>query len=115
MKEYNINTCKRKLHFLAQIRVESGEFAYLKEIADGSAYEGRKDLGNTRPGDGKRFKGRGLIQITGRKNYTAYGSYKGINFTEGSNNTKLEKKQYAVDSAGWYWSKRNSRYCLGCL
>ena len=105
MKEYNINTCKRKLHFLAQIRVESGEFAYLKEIADGSAYEGRKDLGNTRPGDGKRFKGRGLIQITGRKNYTAYGSYKGINFTEGSNNTKLEKKQYAVDSAGWYWSK----------
>ena len=105
MKEYNINTCKRKLHFLAQIRVESGEFAYLKEIADGSAYEGRKDLGNTRPGDGKRFKGRGLIQITGRKNYTAYGSYKGINFTDGSNNTKLEKKQYAVDSAGWYWSK----------
>jgi len=105
MKEYNINTCKRKLHFLAQIRVESGEFAYLKEIADGSAYEGRKDLGNTRPGDGKRFKGRGLIQITGIKNYTAYGSYKGINFTEGSNNTKLEKKQYAVDSAGWYWSK----------
>ncbi|WP_199907306.1 glycoside hydrolase family 19 protein, partial [Campylobacter concisus] len=105
MKEYNINTCKRKLHFLAQIRHESGEFAYLKEIADGSAYEGRKDLGNTQPGDGKRFKGRGLIQITGRKNYTAYGSYKGINFTDGSNNIKLEEKQYAVDSAGWYWSK----------
>ena len=105
MKEYNINTCKRKIHFLAQIRHESGEFVYLKEIADGSAYEGRKDLGNTQPGDGKRFKGRGLIQITGRKNYTAYGSYKGINFTDGSNNTKLEEKQYAVDSAGWYWAK----------
>ena len=105
MQGYNINTCKRKLHFLAQIRHESRDFAYLKEKEDGSAYEGRADLGNTQTGDGKRFKGRGLIQITGRNNYTAYSSYKGIDFTQGNNNTKLEEKKYAVDLSGWYWSR----------
>ena len=105
MQGYNINTCKRKLHFLAQIRHESRDFAYLKEKEDGSAYEGRADLGNTQTGDGKRFKGRGLIQITGRNNYTAYSSYKGIDFTQGNNNTKLEEKEYAVDLSGWYWSR----------
>ena len=105
MEAYNINTCKRKLHFLAQIRHESSDFKFLRELASGSDYENRKDLGNTNEGDGKRFKGRGLIQITGRKNYKAYGDYKKIDFTEGNNNLKLENKNYAVDSAGWFWSK----------
>lgn len=58
------------LHLLGQIQHESVDFKYMEEIASGKAYEGRKDLGNIRPGDGKRYKGRGPIQVTGRANYT---------------------------------------------
>ncbi len=68
----------RLAHFMAQLVHESGGFRYMEEIASGSAYEGRKDLGNTVPGDGKRFKGRGPIQITGRANYRRYGQRIGI-------------------------------------
>lgn len=64
---------------MATIRVETGRtFKPIPEIADGSAYEGRLDLGNTQTGDGPRFKGRGLIQLTGRNNYTHYGQILGI-------------------------------------
>jgi putative chitinase len=59
----------RLTHFLGQCAHESGNFRYMEEIASGSAYEGRDDLGNTEPGDGKRYKGRGPIQLTGRGNY----------------------------------------------
>ena len=68
------------IHFLAQLAHESGNFRYMEEIASGAAYEGRKDLGNTQPGDGKRFKGRGPIQLTGRANYRKYGQQLGIDF-----------------------------------
>jgi predicted chitinase len=105
MNEYNINTCIRKLHFLAQLRHESLDFIYQAELASGSAYEGRADLGNINAGDGVRFKGRGLIQVTGRTNYGAYGSYKGESFVSVPNNKKLEQLPYCVDSAGWFWSK----------
>ena len=70
--KFGINTPLRMAHFLAQVAHESGELRYAEEIASGSAYEGRKDLGNTQKGDGVRFKGRGYIMLTGRVNYQAY-------------------------------------------
>jgi putative chitinase len=73
-----LENAKRLAHFLAQLCHESGCMRYMEEIASGSAYEGRADLGNTQPGDGKRFKGRGPIQLTGRANYRAFGRKIGI-------------------------------------
>lgn len=70
----------RFAHFIAQLAHESGNFRYMEEIASGTAYEGRKDLGNTEKGDGTRYKGRGPIQLTGRANYRKYGRALGIDF-----------------------------------
>ena len=70
----------RLAHFMGQCAHESGGFRYMEEIASGAAYEGRADLGNTQPGDGRRFKGRGPIQLTGRANARFYGRKCGIDF-----------------------------------
>lgn len=104
MQEFHIDTPARQAAFLAQVAHESGSLKYVLEIADGSAYEGRKDLGNTFPGDGVRFRGRGLLQITGRTNYGVCGIALGVdllNFPE-----RLEEPVYASRSAGWFWSSR---------
>jgi putative chitinase len=99
---YSISTPLRQAVFLAQIAVESGSLRYVREIADGSAYEGRADLGNTEPGDGRRFHGRGLGQVTGRRNYVVCGLALGIDLV--AEPELLEQPEYAALSAGWYWS-----------
>lgn len=107
MNRNGINTAIRMAHFLAQVGHESGAFRYSEEIASGSAYEGRKDLGNTQPGDGKRFKGRGLIQLTGRRNYQDFGKFVGLNLltNEGARSVGLQPK-LSVLAAVWYWNTR---------
>jgi len=102
----NINTPLRLAHFLAQVGHESGALRYSEEGKSGAAYEGRVDLGNTQPGDGKLFKGRGLIQITGRANYKAYGDARGKDYI--TDPTRLATDPaVAVDSAFWYWNAHN--------
>lgn len=73
-----LDTGLRLAHFMGQCSHESGAFRYMEEIASGQAYEGRANLGNTQPGDGRRFKGRGPIQLTGRANYRRVGRQIGI-------------------------------------
>ena len=109
MNESGINTPLRRVHFLAQIGHESKELIYSEEIASGRAYEGRRDLGNTQPGDGVRFKGRGLIQITGRANYTDYGRSRGRDFTSSVEAAKLlaTAPALAVDASCWFWNEHN--------
>ena len=102
MAEYEINTQQRQAAFIAQLGHESAQFRYVREIASGAAYEGRKDLGNTQPGDGVRFKGRGLIQITGRTNYAACAAALGIDCV--AHPELLELPVNAARSAGWFWS-----------
>jgi putative chitinase len=76
--EYDVGTRLRVAHFLAQACHESDGFCTTEEYASGIAYEGREDLGNTQKGDGRRFKGRGLFQLTGRANYLTYGKAFGV-------------------------------------
>jgi putative chitinase len=101
---YDVTTSLRMSAFLAQIGHESGQLQYCEEIADGSAYEGREDLGNLFKGDGRRFKGRGLIQITGRANYTDISDDLKIDFVR--HPEKLCEPEFAVKSAFWFWNSR---------
>lgn len=103
--QYQINTPARIAQFLAQLAHESADFYYTEEIASGAAYEGRVDLGNTQLGDGVKYKGRGLIQITGRRNYQAVSLALGVDFV--NNPTKLSERPWSAESAGWYWNSRN--------
>jgi putative chitinase len=98
----NINTPDRIAAFCAELAEESGEYRFMAEIADGSEYEGRIDLGNTQPGDGRKFKGEGPIQITGRTAIIAVGKHLGID-TE-KDPTLLRLPQYATASAVWFWN-----------
>jgi putative chitinase len=104
------STVQRAAMFLAQVGHESAGLRYTEEIASGAAYENRADLGNTRKGDGVRFKGRSFIQITGRHNYTRLSSWahrKGYvdapdYFTAAP--AKLADDEHAWLGPVWYWT-----------
>jgi len=111
-QEFKINTPTRILCFWANVLHESANLFYMREISSGVQYEGRKDLGNINPGDGKKFAGRGILQITGRNNYTAFNNWyaKTYNTTKYNfvkNPELLETPQFAVLAAFWFWEENN--------
>lgn len=102
MRQGGMNTPQRQAAFISQVAVESDNFNSFVEYADGSEYEGRTDLGNTQPGDGPRYKGRGAIQVTGRANYARMSQDLGVDFI---NHPELAATpQYAFKTALWYWN-----------
>jgi putative chitinase len=132
-EKYQINTPQRQACFIGQCMHESGGFKHLKENLNYSAkalmatwpsrfpdadtaekyarqpemiankvYGGR--MGNTEDGDGAKFIGRGLIQLTGKDNYTAFGEAIGEDLI--ANPQLVEQPRYAALSAGWFWNKR---------
>jgi putative chitinase len=103
LDDYNINTKLRISHFLAQLAHESDHFRTFEEYASGDAYEGRRDLGNVKRGDGRRYKGRGPIQLTGRFNYRKYGKILGVDL---ENNPHLASSpKVGLQIAAEYWTR----------
>ena len=101
---YGLITRARLPMFLAQLGHESAGFSTLEEFASGAAYEGRADLGNVRNGDGVRYKGRGVIQLTGRSNYRRYGALLGVNLEERPE--QAAEPRLAFQIAALYWLDR---------
>lgn len=106
----NISSRLRACGYIAQLAHESVNFLYMEEIASGDDYEGREDLGNTQPGDGRRYKGRGPIQITGRYNYTKASKALGIDLV---NHPELASDpEIGFKLSAWYWNTNNlNSYC----
>lgn len=102
---YAINSRLRIAHFLAQILHESAGLRTTEEFASGSAYEGRISLGNTKPGDGRRFKGRGLLQLTGRANYQSMGQQLGIDLIKDP--ARAAEPELSLTIACTYWAQRH--------
>jgi len=105
MNDGSINSCPRKSAFLAQLAHESGQLIYWEELASGDAYEGRADLGNTHPGDGRRYKGRGPIQLTGRSNYRSAGQALGLPLE--ANPTMVSETNVGFKTSIWFWNSRS--------
>ena len=125
MVEFGINTPARVASFLAQLAHESGQLVYVRELWGPTPSQLRYerdatatwppraktdrnqlpfDLGNSQAGDGSRFRGRGLIQITGRTNYAACGAALGLDLL--AQPALLEQTVNACRSAGWFWQSR---------
>jgi putative chitinase len=115
MERWGIVTPTRTAHWLGQLRVESGSLRYWKEISppgggmgydiQGSNPELARALGNTRPGDGIQFIGRGPIQLTGRANYRSAGLATGYPLDE--HPELLEQPVVGFQAAGWFWASRS--------
>lgn len=104
MTEFGITTYLREAAFIAQLAHESAELRFMEEIASGAAYEGRRDLGNTQPGDGRRYKGRGPIQLTGRANYQKFGQLLGLDLV--GNPTQAATPEVGFRIASLFWKSR---------
>jgi putative chitinase len=103
---YGIDANPRRLvEFLGEALHETGRFVHLRELwgptPTQQRYEGRRDLGNTQPGDGRRFLGRGIFQLTGRDNYTRAGRALGLPLADQPE--LAERPDIAVLTACWYW------------
>jgi len=110
LARYDIVTPLRICHFLAQVGHETGSLNYLEEIWGPTeaqrGYEGRRDLGNTQRGDGYRYRGRGLFQLTGRANYERFAQAVG-RLEVVSNPDLVAQPELAVLSAAWFWGEGN--------
>jgi len=107
---FDITTPRRAAMAVAQWAHESDHFKTATEYASGDGYEGRADLGNTRPGDGRRFKGRGRIQITGRVNYERIA--KALDIDCVSNPDLLAQPPYSELASGQWWHLHDcNRFC----
>lgn len=91
-------------HFMGQAIKETGSFVYLEEIASGKAYEGRVDLGNTIPGYGVLYKGRGIFQLTGYANYVLYSKKIGIDLV--TNPKRAAEADISLIVACRYWTDK---------
>lgn len=124
--EFGIETPTRQAAWLAQIGHESGGFIYTRELWGPTPAQQRYErdfnsawppasktdrnqkpyeLGNLHPGDGKRYMGRGLIQVTGRANYRACGAALGVDLE--ASPELLQGDVLAARSAGWFWQRKN--------
>jgi len=117
LEAFEIDTPLRIAHFLSQVGHETGELKHAAELSSGKQYEGRSDLGNTQAGDGPKFKGRGLLQVTGRMNYEACEAYlktmKGFESLDITSSIEHAEQvasnpKLAVMSSGYYWAKIKS-------
>lgn len=104
--QFGIETALQKAHFLAQVGHESDGFRTATEYASGKVYEGRADLGNVQPGDGARFKGRGLIQLTGRENYATFSNAMGQGDLFLRSPELVAQLPWSVSAAGWFWKRK---------
>ncbi len=102
---FEINSNSRIRHFISQCSHESECGTYTKELASGKNYENRKDLGNTQPGDGPKYKGAGYIQLTGRFNYQKLADY--LNDKDVMKGCDYVAQNYPWTSAGFWWHMNN--------
>jgi predicted chitinase len=112
VNEFGIDQPARTAAFLAQLAHESAQFRFMEEIWGPTASQRRYeppgklagDLGNTDAGDGRRFKGRGPIQITGRANYRRFGDLLGLDLVSAPEQAGSPEVAFRI--AGLYWSKK---------
>lgn len=112
MAEYDIDSAPRVAAFIAQVAHESGEFRWMEEIWGPTDAQRRYEppsalatrLGNTQPGDGVRFKGRGPIQLTGRANYQRFGQLLGVDLVGAPESAAAPQVAFRI--AALYWANR---------